>query len=181
MKNIVDTEFKLVENKTVGVSDGIIDSSKKAVLQLPCPVKQNELGPSETNLVPRAIGRPRGKRGPYSKTVAKAKLIDSGVPIEEALKIVNPSAQLTKAAKDNAIKATQNYLLTQPEMVHLAKNAVKETLEMATVNGVQPTVSNRISAAQMVFDRAEPIIKQSEDVHHVIFHPVDLSKYELSR
>lgn len=112
------------------------------------------------------------------KTRKAFDLCDRGMEPKLALSVVNNGQPVTPTAVSLFKRKYEKYSLTTKKMQKLAHKAVQETLEMKEVNGVLPTVSNRISAAQMVVDRVDPIVKVNENHNvNVDLHPVDLSKY----
>lgn len=112
------------------------------------------------------------------KTETLFKLVDTGMPLEKAYKVVNPDKELTPGNKKQVKRRYIQYSLTKPKLVKSAIQAVSDTLEMIEVNGVKPSATNRLAAAQMVLDRAEPIINKNLNINaNLDISPVDLSKY----
>jgi hypothetical protein len=111
------------------------------------------------------------------KTQLRNELLAMGKSLSEVLEITDKGKKLTPEAKRQIKLKFEKWSLTTPKMVKLANEAVTDTLQLKEINGVTPTASNRLVAAQMVYDRAEPVIKQTENLHAVLFHPVDLSQY----
>ena len=115
----------------------------------------------------------------YPKTIQAMKLVSIGETPANALKLVNNQKTITSGAVAHFNKKLRNYSLTRPEIVKLARNAVKDCLQDKPINNeTYPTYSNKLAAAIMVYDRIEPVIKQNLNVNvNTELHPIDLSKF----
>lgn len=119
-------------------------------------------------------------------------MMNRGVSIEDAYKLVKNKDIIHRNTKADIKKKYAKWSLTRPQLVNLAQKAVKETLQMKCAEtGVQilcpgckgkkndaqvcaqckdvglisekstPSHTNRLAAATMVMDRAEPVIRKS--------------------
>ena len=108
------------------------------------------------------------------KTLEAIRLVQAGADPKTALQITNGKSQISERAIFNLKEKCRKYSLTNPRLVKLAHNAVKDCLtdqpiiskrtdrqgnEIIEENA--PTWANKIAAASMVYDRAEPT-KQPE-------------------
>ena len=127
--------------------------------------------------------KPGNKAG--DKKATKEKLfsyMDKGLSAEEAYLIANPGKTPTKRLMQIYRKEYNTIQLTNPIIVEAAQNVVADILDGVPLecNGeyIPPTHSNRLQAAQMVLDRAEPIIKLNQNLNiNADVNIVDLSKY----
>jgi hypothetical protein len=108
--------------------------------------------------------------------------MDKGLSAEEAYALANPHHSPTKRLMQMYRKEHQNIVLANPILVEAAHNAIAETLDGVVLerNGekIIPTYTNRLAAAQMVLDRAEPIIKINQNLNiNSDIKLVDLSNY----
>ena len=133
----------------------------------------------------------------YSKTQKALHLLQThDISPKDALTLARGSVPSRDAVTKFKQKAAR-YSLTRPAMVKLAHNVVKDTLigqvqsyttEKIGKNGqvvtivetIAPTVTNQLAAAAMVFDRAEPVVRQNVNLNGDIkdFMPVNLGSYE---
>jgi hypothetical protein len=108
------------------------------------------------------------------KTLDAMALVQAGLKPKEALKAVNYTNKISDRAVSSFNKKFRKHSLTHPKLVKLAHNAVRDCLtdqpiiskrtdkqgnEIIEENA--PTWANKIAAASMVYDRAEPT-KQPE-------------------
>jgi len=108
------------------------------------------------------------------KTLEAIRLVQAGADPKTALQITNGKSQISERAIFNLKEKCRKYSLTNPKLVKLAHNAIKDCLtdqpiiskrtdkqgnEIIEENA--PTWANKIAAASMVYDRAEPT-KQPE-------------------
>jgi hypothetical protein len=89
------------------------------------------------------------------------------------------------------------YSLQRPAMVKLAHKVVSDTLKgkadqittqklgkdgqvVEIIEQIAPTHTNKLTAAAMVFDRAEPVVRQNVNLNGDLkdFMPVNLGSYE---
>ena len=86
-------------------------------------------------------------------------MIANGVDPKTALLLTNPYKDtITKQAVWKTKAKFDKLSLTRPDLVKLARNAVKDCLEDKPINGeIYPTHSNKLAAASMVYDRFEPV------------------------
>ena len=128
---------------------------------------------------------PKGDKTTRRKAVKQTVLeyMDKGLSAEEAYCIANPGHTPTARLLQLYRKEHQHITLSHPVLVAKAQDAIAETLDGHTIvteqgETITPTYSNRLQAAQMVLDRAEPIIKVSHNLNVNASVPiVDLSKY----
>lgn len=112
------------------------------------------------------------------KTEAIFQLVETGMPLERAYEAVKPGKKLTASNKSRLLAKRTLYSISQPQIVKKAVQAVSDTLDMQEVNGVKPTVSNRLQAASMVLDRVEPVVNKNLNINaNLDISPVDLSRY----
>lgn len=118
------------------------------------------------------------------RTETMFKLMDTGMPIETAYAVVHPNKKLGKHNKDSMMQKHKRWSLTNPKLVKAAYQALQDTVSMLPVQcgdaTVIPTISNRLTAAQMIVDRAEPIINKNLNINaNLDVSPVDLDKYRM--
>ncbi len=113
-----------------------------------------------------------------SKTIQAIKLIEAGIPDREALALVNGKDVISSAGLSKFRQKVRKYSLVAPQTVKLAHRTVLDILHgtprieehrKATNDGVieyqdnvYPTYTHQLGAAQMVYDRYEPIRQQAE-------------------
>lgn len=104
------------------------------------------------------------------RTVRKNKVLEymnKGLTAREAYQLVFAD-EPTKRRLQQYTKEHRALTLTNPVLVQKAHDVISETLEgkVLVQDGVQivPTYSNRLQAAAMVLDRAEPIIKINQNL-----------------
>jgi hypothetical protein len=105
----------------------------------------------------------------YQTTQAALKMMDNGVDARTALQLVNNTPKPARQTISSLKAKYRQYSLTNPKLVKLAHNAVKDCLtdqpiiskrtdkqgnEIIEENA--PTWANKIAAASMVYDRVEP-------------------------
>jgi hypothetical protein len=108
------------------------------------------------------------------KTIDAINLVSAGLDPTKALQAVNYRNDITPQAVNKFKKKFQKYSLKHPKLLKLAHNAVKDCLtDQPIINRRKdkqgneiieenaPTWANKIAAASMVYDRAEPT-KQPE-------------------
>ena len=109
------------------------------------------------------------------KTVDAIKLVAMGLQPQEALQITNHKPRITSEAVRKFNRKFDKYSLVKPDLVKLARNAVKDVLDNKPINGdIYPTHSNKLAAASMVYDRFEPVKSQQTEANQVITH-IDFS------
>jgi hypothetical protein len=131
-----------------------------------------------------------------SKTKKALELVaEHGVDPKDALTLVHGRQLAGSSVKAFRRKAAQ-YSLTRPAMVKLAHDVVKNTLSgqvdtyttqklhrdgtvMTVTETLVPTHTNKLAAAAMVFDRAEPVIRQNVNLNGDLkdFLPVMLDDF----
>lgn len=117
----------------------------------------------------------------YQTTQAALKMMDSGVDARTALQIVNNTPKPARSTVQSLKAKYRQYSLTHPKIIKLAHNAVKDCLtdqpiiskrkdkqgnEIIEENA--PTWANKIAAATMVYDRAEPTRGNPETVNNTL-------------
>ncbi len=146
----------------------------------PAIEKKPNLGqPQEPETTETAPKQPRF----YPKTIQAIKLVSIGETPEEALKLVNNKNKITSGAVSHLRKKIRKYSLTHPKLVKLAQDVVLDTLkgevtelqqEKVTSTGqrveyierIAPTVTNKLAAAAMVYDRFEPVKGSPEVINN---------------
>jgi hypothetical protein len=125
------------------------------------------------------------------KTIAQLTMMDNGVDALTALQLTNNKQKISPVTKYKLEKKYQRYSLLSPNMRKMAHNAIKDCLSDAPIiqkrkdkqgneiiEEIPPTWTNKIAAASMVYDRAEPVVRQNANLNvNVDVHPVDLSLY----
>ena len=138
--------------------------------------------PTKKKLKPEIIkpGHPEYLQ-PATKEVFN--MMDKGLTAEEATKLVKNKDKLSSSAKTKIKKSYDRYSLTKPKLVRLANKAIEDTLAMtehvsSDGNISIPSFTNRLTAAAMVKDRSEPVVRQNMNVNvNADIDPVDLSAY----
>jgi len=143
---------------------------------------------------------PSGGNSPrmYKKTERACQLIvNHGVDPKEALKLATGNPSPGRTAVMEIRQKAARYSLQRPSMVKLAHKVVKDTLSgkadkittqklhrdgkvIEIVETIAPTHTNKLQAAAMVFDRAEPVVRQNVNLNGDLkdFMPVRLDDYE---
>lgn len=113
------------------------------------------------------------------KTLDAIQLVSAGLDPTKALQAVNYKTNITAQAVNKFKKKFQKYSLTQPKVVKLAHKAILDTLngetseytaQKVTKDGdvveyqevIAPSVTNKLAAAAMVYDRVEPVKREAE-------------------
>ena len=137
-------------------------------------------------------------RGLYAKTERACQLIvHHGVEPREALKLATGNPSPGRTAVMEIKQKAARYSLSRPAMVKLAHKVVADTLKgkpdqivqqkvdkngqvVEYVEQIAPTHTNKLAAASMVFDRAEPVVRQNVNLNGDLkdFMPVNLSDFE---
>lgn len=114
-----------------------------------------------------------------AKTRTIKKLVDSGVPIDEAYTLAQPDKPVTRQAQHSMRKKLEAIALTEPKRVNKAIKAIESTLQGKPTGSVKNiSTSDVLNAAKMVLDRAEPIVNVNQNLNvNVSASPVDLSQY----
>lgn len=109
------------------------------------------------------------------KQQALALLIENDIKIPEAAKTLGYNTNYAYQVSANLKK----YGLTNKKMVKSASQVVKNVLDGKPWGSVDKIKdSTALTAAQMVFDRVEPAVKQSMNLNiNADISPVDLSAY----
>ena len=115
------------------------------------------------------------------KTLAAIQMVDAGISPREALQITNVKENISREAVTKFKAKYRKYSLTHPRMVKLAHNAVKDCLTDQPIISKRtdrhgneiieentPTWANKIAAASMVYDRAEPTRGNPETVNNTL-------------
>ena len=106
-------------------------------------------------------------------------MVEAGLTPEEALKAVNYTSKISGQSVCNFKNKLKKYSLTHPKLLKLAHNAVKDCLTdqpiiskrkdkqgQEIIEENAPTWANKIAAASMVYDRAEPTRGNPEVVNN---------------
>ena len=117
----------------------------------------------------------------YQTTQAALRMMDSGVDARTALQIVNNTPKPARSTVQSLKAKYRQYSLTHPKLVKLAHNAVKDCLTDQPILSKRtdkqgneiieenvPTWANKIAAASMVYDRAEPTRGDPETVNNTL-------------
>ena len=112
------------------------------------------------------------------KTIEAIRLVQTGADPETALRITNGKNKISERAIFNLKEKCRKYTLTNPRLVKLAHNAVKDCLTdqpiiskrtdkqgLEIIEETAPTWANKIAAASMVYDRVEPTRQTPEVVN----------------
>jgi hypothetical protein len=131
----------------------------------------------------------------YQKTLDAIKIVEAGIDPAKALQLVNNGRKVSDTSVSSFKSKLRKHSLTQPKVVKLAHKALIDclkgetstyTAEKVTKDGdvvqyqevIAPTVTNKVAAASLVYDRYEPVIKQVANINlNMDCSPVDLSKY----
>jgi len=133
----------------------------------------------------------------YGKTARAMKLvIEHGCTPKDALLMVRNGGNVPDRTLKEFKRKVARYSLTRPAMVKLAHNCVENVLKCVPnvlttqkmdkngqvvdiVEQVIPTHTNQLAAAAMVFDRAEPVVRQNINLNGELkdFMPVILDDY----
>lgn len=129
----------------------------------------------------------------YEKTAIALKMMDAGIDARKALQVVHNKAKVANQTVSSLRQKHRQYSLAKPRTVALAQKAILDTLKGETseirqqkvgkagqvieyTEIIAPTVTNKLAAAAMVYDRYEPAITRTESVN-VNVSPVDLANY----
>ena len=127
------------------------------------------------------------------KTLEAFKLVEAGLTPKEALQAVNCTKKISPTSVSVFKRKLKKHQLTSPQTVKLANNQIKRILkgearevtqQKATKDGqvieyteqIVPSDTNIIAAASMVYDRYEPVVRQTLNVN-VDVDPVDLGQF----
>jgi len=132
----------------------------------------------------------------YGKTQEAVNLIiNHGVDDKTALVLTGCKAAHDTGALSRFRKKVSKLLVAQPKRVRSAMQALDDTLRMVPITydasrpvagvgkvdyteTIMPSITNRLAAAAMVLDRADPIIKHNVNLNvNTDISPVDLSEY----
>jgi len=110
-------------------------------------------------------------------------LITAGMPPAQAHSIANGGKKTTPGGVRAAKRRNLFFQLAHPKRIRAAAQAVDETIAMLPVQAgnkvVVPTISNRLEAAKMVLDRADPIHQVVEHRQVSDYDPLDLDRFVL--
>jgi uncharacterized protein YlzI (FlbEa/FlbD family) len=132
-----------------------------------------------------------------AKTIKAMRFVQAGLTPREALQIVNDKEYICENAVDKFKAKIKKYSLAEPSVVRLAQGQIKRILRakarevvkekiVEVVDGIEqvkeitqyihPTDSNILAAAQMVYDRYEPVKSGDSDAGQGNTY-IDLSGY----
>jgi hypothetical protein len=134
----------------------------------------------------------------YGKTKRIINLINNhGHEPREAIKLVTGNTTPNRNTVADIRQKAARYSLQRPAMVKLAHKVVADTLKgkadqihqqkvnkdgqvVDFIEQIAPTHTNKLAAAAMVFDRAEPVIRQNVNLNGDLkdFMPVNLADFE---
>lgn len=116
-----------------------------------------------------------------------------GLEKNAAFKLASGKDRFTAQAVCAQEKKFKKWSLARPSLIKSATKAIEETLKMSpvemevfnpktgTVENIKqyPSFTNRLTAAGMIVDRADPIIKKTENLNlnAELAAPIDLSAY----
>lgn len=129
----------------------------------------------------------------YQKTLDAIQIVESGISPQKALQLVNNGRKVSDTSVSTFKAKLKKHSLTQPKVVKLAHKALIDclkgetssyTAEKVTKDGdvvtyqevIAPTITNKVAAASLVYDRYEPAVRQNLNIN-VDVHPVDLSQF----
>jgi hypothetical protein len=148
----------------------------------------------ETEIMPeQAPKRRKPQQKVYKKTQLAMAMISAGETPENALKLLNGKDKIHPQSVYALKRKYKNHSLQAPGMVSAAKSQIKRILkgearevtqQKATKDGqvieyteqIVPSDTNIIAAASMVYDRYEPVVRQTLNVN-VDVDPVDLGQF----
>ena len=129
------------------------------------------------------------------KTLEYFRLREMGLEKNCAFKLSSGKDKFTVQAVCQAEVKFKKWSLARPKLIKLAEKAVEATLKMSPVEmevfnpktgeveniKQYPSFTNRLAAAAMIADRADPIIKKTENlnINADLAVPIDLSAYLL--
>jgi hypothetical protein len=140
----------------------------------------------------------RKKPGTLNRTTKKALSLcaTTGIEPREALTLVNNGRIPAKETINNLKVNLDKYRLSHPRMVKLARNVVLETLKgngrdnvtqafskttgevVDIVEHLSPSFTNQLAAAQMVYDRSDPVVHQALNINlNAEVSPVELGRW----
>ena len=109
------------------------------------------------------------------------KMVNSGIDIEEAYRLVKPGKKLNPAIKRDMLAKAASYSLVDPKRVKKAAKTLDKILNgewLDKEQTIKPNASTIIKAVEMIKDREEPIVNINHNLNVSIdVSPVDLSKY----
>jgi hypothetical protein len=129
----------------------------------------------------------------YQKTQAAFAMLDAGVKPEIAVQLLNNTNKPARSTVSLLKAKHKKYSLTAPKMQKLAHSAIQDCLTDQPIkqaiikkdkdgNAIEiieetvPSWTNKIAAASMVYDRCEPIVRQSVQIN-VDVDPINLDAY----
>jgi hypothetical protein len=124
---------------------------------------------------------PLGKCAGKTKTIMA--LMEKGMDARTALIVGTGNIDPHRNTVTQVKKKYEKWSLARPAMVKLAHQAVQETLAMKPIitsdgKEIHPSHTNRLAAAAMVADRAEPVVRQNVNLNlNAEISPVDLDRY----
>ena len=127
------------------------------------------------------------------KTLQAIRFVEAGIPAKEALKAANLTDKISDQAVAKFKEKFRKYTLTSDSTVSLAHRQIKRILRgkareaaqekinkagevVKIIEQIVPTDSNILAAAQMVYDRYEPVRGQEQGVGSGNTY-IDLSTY----
>jgi hypothetical protein len=129
----------------------------------PAPQITSEITPKEPKML--------------QKTKDAIAMVNAGISPANALKAVNFKRKISHQAIAELKQKVNKCSLSQPNIVKLAHNAIKDCLNNRPINGeIYPTHTNKLAAATMVYDRIEPVVRQNLNIN-IDVHPVDLTAW----
>jgi hypothetical protein len=127
-----------------------------------------------------------------SKTLKAIELVERGETPRTALQLVNMTDKISNQAVSSFKRKFKKHSLTHPKVVKQAENQIKRILsgesrevkQQKIINGqvveytetIAPSDTNIISAVSMVYDRYEPVIKQTVSLN-IDVDPVNLDQF----
>ena len=108
-------------------------------------------------------------------------LVNSGIDIEKAYKLVKPHRELTAQVKRNMLEKAAKYSLSNPKRVKTATIALDKILKGEYLDKdktIKPNSSTIIKAIEMIKDREEPKITINQNLNVSLdLSPINLDKY----
>ena len=118
-------------------------------------------------------------KGMHRETEAICTLVNTGMDVEDAYKMIKPKKELTRANKHELKRKANALALQDPKRVKAAQKAIDQILAGKVVGDAKTVnTSDILAAVKMVADRVDPIVNQSLNINvNAEISPVDLSAY----
>lgn len=125
-----------------------------------------------TQNTPKTESPEREKLLPKQQIIAAS--LTAGIPVKTIATALNYHPNHIYGDK----KRLEKWSLMAPKIVKKAKIAVEQTLDMVSLNDSPVRVSDRLRAAELVYNRAEPAVQRVESVSvNMDYTEVDMADY----